>query len=259
MPESTDEDLVRRCWEFELGIGEATAVRVEDVGAGITAVLDTRIPLVWDSNYVVVETADVSPNTVADKADEVLGGLGMKHRQAYTRDPAQGALITAGLVKLGWEADLGVYQVLRREPNRPAEVDAEELDFDQLGPVTHMSAMDEDWGTEEVVEQLRERDRLIGEAYRDRWFAARHEGEIASCCRLTQRDGIGQVENVSTLESARGHGLARAVVLAAAQASVDDGDELTFIGALRDDWPRQLYERLGFDLVGETSYAQRKP
>ena len=46
-----DTELVRRCWEFELGIGEAIAERVEDVGDGLTAVTDTRIPLVWDSNF----------------------------------------------------------------------------------------------------------------------------------------------------------------------------------------------------------------
>jgi hypothetical protein len=39
--------------------------------------------------------------------------------------------------------------------------------------------------------------------------------------------------------------------MAAAGASRDRGDELTFIVAYGDDWPWKLYERLGFDRVGE--------
>lgn len=259
VPHPTDKDLLCRCWNFELALGEAVAERVEDVGGDITAVLDTRIPQVWDSNYLVAESEQVTPTRLAAKADEVLGGLGMKHRAALTRDPAHGSRLAEGMEKLGWEIEGGVYLVLRREPDRPAAADVEQVVFDDVREVNRTIILAEDWGTPEVAEQIFEHERRIAEAYRDRWFAARHEGEIASCCRLIQRGGIGQVEDVSTLEPARNRGLARAVSLAAARTSVDDGDELAFIAALADDWPRKLYSRLGFDEVGETSIARRKP
>ena len=67
------------------------------------------------------------------------------------------------------------------------------------------------------------------------------------------RDGIGQVEDVGTLPAARERGLGRAVTLAAARASAADGNELTYLGALADDWPRLMYAKLGFDEVGESS------
>ncbi|MGH2980413.1 MAG: GNAT family N-acetyltransferase, partial [Solirubrobacterales bacterium] len=259
MATPTDEELLRRCWDFELAIGEAIAERVEDVGEGFTAVLDTRIPQVWDANYLVVESPAVTAQAVAAKADEVMGDLGMEHRGMGARDPALGARLTEGLVKLGWEAEVDVYQVLRRDPDRPADVEVEQVSVEDAYPVNRAAMLAEDWGTPEVVEQMRKRDGRIAQACHDRWFAAGHEGEPASVCRLMQRDGIGQVEDVATLEPARGQGLARAVVLAAAQASVADGDELTFISALADDWPRRLYERLGFDAVGEVTTARRKP
>ena len=33
-------------------------------------------------------------------------------------------------------------------------------------------------------------------------------------------------------------------------ASVERGDQLTFLVALVDDWPREMYRRLGFEAVG---------
>jgi predicted GNAT family acetyltransferase len=149
--------------------------------------------------------------------------------------------------------------VLRREPDRPAAVEVEEVDLEEVRRVKDEIILAQEWGTEEVAAQLHGRDRKVGEVCRDRWFAARHEGEIAAACRLMQFQGIGKVEDVSTLEAARNRGLARAVVLEASKQSVADGDDFTFIVALSDDWPRQLYARLGFDPVGEAVSLQRKP
>ena len=39
-------------------------------------------------------------------------------------------------------------------------------------------------------------------------------------------------------------------MLAAAEASREEGNELTFIIAAADDWPHKLYEKLGFAPVG---------
>jgi predicted GNAT family acetyltransferase len=250
---------LERCWGFELGLEMAFSERVEDVGDGITAVLDTRIPLVWDANYLLAEAEEVTAQQLAAKADEVLGGLGMEHRSAGTRDPATSDRVAAGLEKLGWEREDSLHMVLRREPDRPADAEVEQVSLDDVRHINEAIIEAEDWGSREVAEQIHSRNRRIGGEWSDRWFAARNDGQIASCCRLLQREGIGQVEDVATLEGARGHGLARAVVLEAARTSVDDGDELTFLSALAGDWPRELYTRLGFDAVGEVSYARRKP
>ena len=63
-------------------------------------------------------------------------------------------------------------------------------------------------------------------------------------------DGVGQVENVATLPEYRGRGLARSVVLRAVAESHAAGNNLTFLVADTGDWPRQLYEKLGFETFG---------
>ncbi len=259
MSRPSDNEVMRRISEFGHELDLAIAERVEPVGEGITAYLDTRIPRVWDANYLVVERG-VSAQEAAAKADEVLGGLGMVHREVSPSDQSFAAELEPGFLELGWEAEHGVQMVLRREPDRQAGLEVEEIGIEQAQEVRRsLLAENQNVSDPETVEQLLELDRRVSEAVRDRWFAARHEGELAGCCRLMQAPGIGQVEDVATLEPARNQGIARAVVLAAAQASVADGDEITFIGALLDDWPRRLYERLGFDQVGAWRYFRLKP
>jgi len=112
---------------------------------------------------------------------------------------------------------------------------------------------------------LLEWDRLRARAAGDRWFAAAlDDGIPASSSCLFQR-GARPGGSVNTLSVARERGLARAVVLAATEASVGDGDELTFICAAARDWPQLLYHRLGFEPVGETpaspaaAYLEMRP
>ena len=53
-----------------------------------------------------------------------------------------------------------------------------------------------------------------------------------------------------TLERFRNRGLARATVTRALDASREAGHDLTFLLAVRDDWPKELYAKLGFDEIG---------
>jgi GNAT superfamily N-acetyltransferase len=55
---------------------------------------------------------------------------------------------------------------------------------------------------------------------------------------------------VVTTDAYRNRGLARAVVLSAAAAARDAGADLVFLRADAADWPRRLYERLGFAVAG---------
>jgi len=64
---------------------------------------------------------------------------------------------------------------------------------------------------------------------------------------------------VITSPGARNRGLARAALLAALEASRLTGNELTFLAADADDWPKHLYRRLGFDPIGVATGLIRKP
>ncbi|HEY8759379.1 MAG TPA: GNAT family N-acetyltransferase [Candidatus Dormibacteraeota bacterium] len=259
MAQTTDVELLQRCHDFELELSLAAAERVEDSGDGTTAVLSPGTPLVWDANFLLVEDRGLAAAEIAARADEVLGGLGMKHRFVVTRQPALADELEPEFEQLGWDLDRTLVMALRREADRPRSVEVEQVAPEVAEPLRLALMEGHPWTTPEVAPQLLEFDRRMARVYRDRWFAARHDGEAASACRLYQHDGVGQVEDVETLPHARNLGLARAVVLAAAQISREDGDELTFIAADATDWPLQLYERLGFDAVGVTLGFRLKP
>jgi predicted GNAT family acetyltransferase len=90
----------------------------------------------------------------------------------------------------------------------------------------------------------------MSEALPTRLFAAEVDGKLVAHAELYSHDGVGQVEDLVTLEPYRGRGLARALVLRAAAESRAAGNDLTFLVADADDWPHRLYERLGFETVG---------
>lgn len=250
-----DADLFERIVDWALEFETRTAERVDEHPWG-AAYLSFGIPRVWDASWILIEQPGLSVEEVVGIADEALGGAGFEHRTVAFRDPAERDRAFPGLEARGWERDSAVYMVLRRDPEREPEVEAEEVGLDQILELRRrlirgdLPAGEVPAGAD-TVEQLLEWDRRVGGVGGDRWFAARDDdGEFASCCCLLSLDGFGQVENVGTLPAARDRGLGRAVTLAAARASVDAGDDLTFLGAVVDDWPRLMYDRLGFDAVG---------
>ena len=76
------------------------------------------------------------------------------------------------------------------------------------------------------------------------------DGGIASYAGLYLDGTVGQIEDVATLPTYRDRGLARAVVLRAVAEARQAGAELVFLVAAEEDWPKELYRRLGFDAIG---------
>jgi predicted GNAT family acetyltransferase len=74
----------------------------------------------------------------------------------------------------------------------------------------------------------------------------------ACACRLYTHDGLGQVDEVGTVQARRRRGYARAAVAAAADAAADAGCEHVFMVTDAADWPQHLYGSLGFDEIGAT-------
>jgi predicted GNAT family acetyltransferase len=120
-----------------------------------------------------------------------------------------------------------------------------------LAPAWSEGTRSEPWGREEeVARQLLENKRVVMSVVPTRIFAVRVDGEIASYCDLYSDGKTGQIEAVMTLEPYRNRGLARSTVSRALAESNKAGADLTFLMADRDDWPRKLYEKLGFDEIG---------
>lgn len=221
--------------------------------------MNEGLPLRWDSNFLLVELplAGVPVKALADEADRVLERFA--HREIRIPDESDGARVAMGLAELGYSGERDVAMIHRRDADREPEAAVEELDLDAITPLLRTVDGREPWSlTDEASETMLRYRRLLVQQLGARFFAARVDGSLAACCELYLDGGVAQVENVDTLAEYRGRGLARAVVLRAVREARASGADLVFLYAATDDWPRELYARLGFDPIGHV-WNFRKP
>lgn len=257
-----DGHALRRISEFRLGIQNRSCTRATRFRWG-TAFFHNRLPRVWDLNFLRVEGApqDMDALALAEEADLLQGAAGLDHRMVSIEDDHTGERISPKLRSLGWSAECLVIMVHRRSPYR--EVDTtrvREIDEATAGTATAAFTRTQPYGRdEETVRQIVEMRKVIARAVPTRHFGAMESGTPVSFCDLYSKDGIGQIEDVATLEGYRGRGLATAVVAEALEVSVAEGNELTFLTADNDDWPKELYRKLGFDDVAHMHSALKHP
>jgi ribosomal protein S18 acetylase RimI-like enzyme len=219
-----------------------------------TAYLHDELPRVWSRNYLSVEgdVDETSAGVLSAEAERVLGEAGVAHRKIEVFDSEAGARLAPGLAKLGWQVECDVVMVAAREPDRESDLSmVDEVAAESLDPAwAEANRVDGHIDDEEVIRQLAEGKRVLAKAIDARFLACRVDGEIGAYCELYSHAGTAQVENVLALERFRNRGLARALVLRAVEVSRADGNDLTFLLANRDDWPKELYRKLGFDEIG---------
>ena len=150
--------------------------------------------------------------------------------------------------------------VHRREPDRASDLPVEEVSFAEVRDLIHeVYRREPELESDEIMrlftEQHGKNERVIGA----RFFAVRLGGQLAGDCELYVDGTDAQVEYVDTLEEFRGRGVARTVVLRSIEAALEAGARHVFIVADDDDWPKELYERLGFDRIGRTWKFIREP
>jgi ribosomal protein S18 acetylase RimI-like enzyme len=217
-----------------------------------TALLYEELPRVWSLNYVLVERDldTATADALAAEADELLGGAGLRHRKVEVLDEAAGERLAGEFQELGWHVERDLVQPHRRRADREVDVSfVEEVDTETLAPVWAEAMRTEFGSDDDVIRQLTEHKQVLADDGA-RFFAARLDGVLASYCDLYSDGRTAQIEAVQTLERFRNKGLARAVVSGALAASEAEGHDLTFLLADQADWPKQLYEKLGFDVVG---------
>lgn len=262
--ESSDPGVLARTLAFEREVVASVSTRLVRFTGG-TAYLNDGYRERWDSNFLWVDgvgdpVADAGALTA--EADRVLGEAGLIHREIRIDDDAYGRSVAAGLAAAGYGGDRLLVMALRRPADRPVTTDAaEEVDLATLRPALEIVLRREPWATtEEIVRMLAD---FRGELQRHagaRFFCARVDDEIAAMCELYVRGPIAQIEDVNTLEEFRNRGLARTVVRRAADEALAGGAELVFLHALDDDWPKELYAKLGFDPIGHVwSFVKPSP
>jgi ribosomal protein S18 acetylase RimI-like enzyme len=244
-------DVLDRVQRFEREVEMAGSTEVE-TPFGI-AVIEPSLPKRHDSNYLLVDRLPIGAGAqdLAAEAERVLGGAGLAHRAVFTFDETLGRRLESGFRELGWNVRRHIWMAQLREPERRADLSiVEEIDESELRPGRTAEILRFPWGTEDVARQLLDAKLLLGERAETRFFGVRADGQIVSWADLYVAQGVGQVEDVATKEAHRGKGYASAVVLRAAEEARASGADLVFLVADEDDWPKELYRRLGFDTIG---------
>jgi GNAT superfamily N-acetyltransferase len=240
----------------------AAAARVVDAAWG-SAYLSPELERTYDRNllWIAGDGDGLSPTAVDAHAERLLGGAGMAHRRLMV-EPAADARLRSGLTRLGYDAGSHVFQVFAagRAPEPAPGVEVVEASVEDVLAATEdylLTDPDTPYGRDPRTRRhLLEHYRTYGPAGADeRRFVVReagYGGRIVAWARLWVRaDGDeAQVEDVVVLAPWRGRGYGRAVVAAATRAALTTSPSLLFIVADADDWPKGLYERLGFATAG---------
>jgi RimJ/RimL family protein N-acetyltransferase/ribosomal protein S18 acetylase RimI-like enzyme len=204
---------------------------------------------VYDMNYVRAEQPAPAAELIAD-AERLMEDYFHK-RVILERADARTA---TDFRAHGWTVVPHLIMAHAREPDRRADTSmVREVSFAELADARREVTVGEPWGDDEISSLLDEAKRRIMGAVPTRFFAAFAEGEIAAYCEVRGDGEVSQIEDVNTLTRFRGRGLGRAIV----QRAVDEAratSDLVYLEALADDWPRELYAKLGFDVVGERHF-----
>jgi ribosomal protein S18 acetylase RimI-like enzyme len=216
---------------------------------GTFAVVDERWPDSHDSNKVVVTKA-VDARELLDFTESSLGGAEVGHRQV---------LLLAGgpsVLELFGEAGYSVSTVLvmALSEGRPAvepdpALDVRAVDEPTMREVvrTTWEVGDPDMSRDTVAQLVARRDAYAAPVTS---FAAYADEVAVAHADLRSWDGIAEIDSVVTLPDYRNRGYARALVLTAVARARAQHADLVFLLADAEDWPRELYARLGFETVG---------
>jgi ribosomal protein S18 acetylase RimI-like enzyme len=235
------EDLARAY--AVLDRGDQYVTRVQPSTVGTAGYLD-ELPRRLDSNYLRVER-DAGPEEIVGEARR------LERRMIFVPEAERGERLVPYFHERGWRVNRVLVMAQRREPERASDLGlVQEVAEEDLRPARRRINAGHPWGQPEVMAQLFAGKHVIGRQLEIRFFAVAIDGEVVSYTDLYQDGPDAQIEDVGTLPEHRGHGYATAVMLAAIAAAREGGAEFVFLVADREDWPKKLYERLGFDELG---------
>jgi RimJ/RimL family protein N-acetyltransferase len=250
MTTTTDRQDLRRALDMDRRLLGAAAQRADDHPLGV-ALHNPALPRVWVQNQLHVLGPAGDIDDLIRILDELYGDL--DHRRAVVEDEAEGERLAEGFADRGWLVSRTVYMALREPRDRePAAGRAREVDEATLQPIERRMIASEPHGKDpEVVEQLlRERAALHRAADSCHYVAGCEGDELVGTTTLYRSGELAQVEDVITAESHRGRGIARAMVSLAIDLAGDA--DLVWIAADAEDWPKELYFKLGFRPMGRT-------
>jgi ribosomal protein S18 acetylase RimI-like enzyme len=221
----------------------ASAERVEplpDLPGGL-AIRTPSLPHVYDLNLVLAPATAGGRRMAAECARLGLPKLRVDGDAAGVTFPE------------GWAVDREITMVRRRapRPTSPRRAAVRPVSLDELAPSEDAFLRSEPFARDPEV-----RRQLI--AQHERWEAAAPAAErlgivdgrrVVAWCRVYDDGALTEIDAVAVLPEERGRGLGRALMEGALERI--PADRTVFLVADAEDWPRQLYARLGFDAVFE--------
>lgn len=254
---STNSEM-ERIAAFQATVDEGAVEEVRDWAYG-KALLSPGIPEVWDANYCRLDEAgDASPEEIAGAAREVAAATGWVH-VAIVVSEADAARLGPGFAELGFEPTEHITLTLAGRPADPA-IEVSPATSDDVEASRRELTLEFSPGNHVLADQLNELDRRLKASIGGEWFVVRGPaGDVLSRCWLLSSGGVAQVEDVATTPSARGRGLAGAVVSAATIAALNAGNDLVFIVADSDGDAQRLYRKLGYAAAGLSTRFVLKP
>ena len=233
--------------EFLAAFARARAEQVVETPGGFAVLSPERYPDAHDHNCLYV-VGSVEPDALIATADRVFAD------RAYRRiDHVAGETpgdLGAALAAAGYEREPLVEMTLIRPPDadRPAGDGVVELTLEQRIDFAELFWSGD--GSEPdgaVMRELAERAHSAVTAAQCTFLGVVGDHGVEASCDLFVRGDVAQIEEVSTLQQFRGRGHASRVVQAAVGAA---SSATVFLLADDDDWPKDLYARLGFDITG---------
>jgi RimJ/RimL family protein N-acetyltransferase/GNAT superfamily N-acetyltransferase len=245
---------IDRIRSFRRDLQRGVAERVVETAHGI-AFLSDSTPEVYDHNYVSVEIPAVSAALLAGDADAALADR--LHRRVIAEQGTPG--LADEFAGLRYTRSAHLVLAHARAPDRLVDTSMiREVSLDDLVPARTEAILREPWGGDEIAAQLNAAKQHVAAAVSTRFYAAVIDGTVAGWCELRVRDGVAQIEDVEVPAEHRGRGLGRAVVQYALHEGMRSA-EVVFLEALADDWPRELYAKLGFAVVDRRDLYTRLP
>jgi hypothetical protein len=213
--------------------------------------------------WAVGDAAGLAAQAIDRDVERLMRRAGLPQRQIAVEPPAAERLAD-DLAALGYATTRHVYLAHAGSPPPACDIPVHEIGVEPLlagydrylrtDPATA-------YGRDAVVRShLLEHHRTYGAAgpAHERRFAVLDDrGEPLAWAKLWTAGGVAQVEDVICLAEHRGRGYGRAVVTAATTAGLARRPELLVIAADADDWPQELYRRLGYVPIGGKHVAIR--
>jgi ribosomal protein S18 acetylase RimI-like enzyme len=235
-------DELTRAYAF-LERGDMCGTRTVDSPYG-RAVYTNEVPKRSDSNYLWVER-EAEPEELVAEAKR------LRRRLIFVPNPAQGEQLVPWFAEHGWRIDRHLVMAQLRRPERSADLSlVRELDEEALRPARRRLLEGQPWATPALIEQLFEAKALIAGRVCTRFLGIPVDGEVVSYTDLYTDGADAQIEDLGTLPEHRGKGYATAVVLSAVAKAHEAGADFVFLVADAEDWPKELYARLGFAELG---------